>query len=633
VISTRRLASAVATAAVLLLVGRPAFAQPHNQKIDRSLRSSLASGAATQKVIVTVDDPALRAQIRKALVNHGDLVTADHPLVHAFAAEVHSEDVEVLAAHRGVRAISADAAVSARDLSSTILNSLKTPPPGGVRAILGLPSLWSPSAPTGQGVGIALIDSGISPSYDIRVSAFYDFTRGGIPSKPYDDYGHGTFIAGLIASSGVLSGGQYPGIAPAVRLVGLKVLDGTGQGTTSDVIKAIEYVTANHDRLQVQIVNLSLGHPIFARAKDDPLVQAVEQASRAGLIVVVAAGNNGRNATTGLVGYAGINSPANAPSAISVGSVTTHDTLTFDDDRVADYSSRGPTWYDGYAKPDVVAPGTMLVSDANVSSFLYQRLVGNRVTAKNGAQMLQLSGTSMAAGVASGVAALVIESNQQAGYRSSVMTPNLVKAILQYSAIPLHDANGVAYDVLTQGAGAVNALGAIALSNAIDTSARAGSLWLRNSVPTATLLGGQMFTWSQNIVWGDNVVWGDLLYRSLSTWSLNVVWGDNIVWADNVAWGSNIVWSDVAHVSASNIVWGNNVVWGSNIVWGDLLVGLSDGDNVVWGSSSDGDNIVWGSVTRDNVVWGSLNDDNIVWGSTDNIVWSSAVGGSEEGAL
>ena len=157
---------------------------------------------------------------------------------------------------------------------------------------------------------------------------------------------------------------QYQGVAPGVRLVVFKVLDGTGQGRTSDVVRAIEFIAANRRLLGVDVINLSLGHPIFEPAATDPLVQAIEKASRAGLVVVAAAGNFGLNPTTGQPGYAGITSPGNAPSAITVGALQTQGTVTRSDDRVAPFSSRGPTWYDAYAKPDVVAPGDRLVSDA-----------------------------------------------------------------------------------------------------------------------------------------------------------------------------------------------------------------------------------------------------------------------------
>ena len=136
------------------------------------------------------------------------------------------------------------------------------------------------------------------------------------------------------------------------------------------MIRAIEFAIANKNVLKIHVINLSLGHPIFEAAATDPLVQAVEHASRAGIVVVVSAGNFGRNRTTGQIGYAGIASPGNAPSGISVGSVQTFDTVGRGDDRIAPYSSRGPSWYDGFAKPDISAPGDDLLSVASVGSTL-----------------------------------------------------------------------------------------------------------------------------------------------------------------------------------------------------------------------------------------------------------------------
>ena len=176
----------------------------------------------------------------------------------------------------------------------------------------------------------------------------------------------------------------------------------------------------------------------------------MQAASQAGLVVVVSAGNYGTNTTTGLVGYAGITSPGNAPSALTVGAASAQDTIARGDDRIASYSSRGPTWYDGLAKPDVVATGTQLVSNAAKSGTLYASYPALIV----GADYIKLSGTSMAAGVTSGVVALMIEANRSQmgpGY----LTPNAVKAALQFSAVPVHDDAGTSYDNLTQGAGEV----------------------------------------------------------------------------------------------------------------------------------------------------------------------------------
>ena len=288
--------------------------------------------------------------------------------------------------HPWVQSVSADAPVAAFR-SNRFYNRFRIPASqretGAVhrhgastnvlRQTLGLSNVAAPGSVNGDGVVVALIDSGISPNADVplsRIAGFYDFTRlaNGQPTQPapYDDFGHGTHVAGLLGSSGVLSNYQYQGVAPAVKFVALKVLDGQGQGSTSTVIKAIEFVIAHNDTLRVKVINLSLGHPIYAPAKYDPLVQAVERASAAGIVVVVAAGNNGLDQNgDGESGYTGINSPANAPSCIAVGAVDTKNSVTRSGDVVAAFSSRGPTWFDGLAKPDVVAPGVHLISNTD----------------------------------------------------------------------------------------------------------------------------------------------------------------------------------------------------------------------------------------------------------------------------
>src|SRR6185295_4796538 len=128
-------------------------------------------------------------------------------------------------------------------------------------------------------------------------------------TKPTDPYGHGTHIAATIASTGQENGLLFRGVASGAKLIGLRVLDGSGNGQTSEVINALAFATANKAALGIDIINLSLGHPIYESAATDPLVQAVEQATRAGIIVVTAAGNSGANLQTGRSGYAGVTSP------------------------------------------------------------------------------------------------------------------------------------------------------------------------------------------------------------------------------------------------------------------------------------------------------------------------------------
>ena len=321
--------------------------------------------------------------------------------------------------------------------------------PSFLRATLGLTA----TAGRDLGVGVAIVDSGIEPSIDLagRIVDFYDFTGGSVRRvAPFDDYGHGTHVAGLIAGTGMLSGFQYQGVAPGARLVGIKVLDRTGVGFTSDVVRALEFVTAFREQLGIQVVNLSLGHPVFESAVTDPLVEAVEHAVGQGLIVVVSAGNFGKNPATGETGYAGITSPGNAPSAITVGTAVTFGTVVRSDDRMATYSSRGPSWFDAIAKPDVVAPGDGLVSLAALDGSLYTENPSLHV----GARYMKLSGTSMSTAVVTGVVALVLDANRAAGkgpntpyfaassHKRPMLTPNAIKAILQYTAIRVSDDAG-----------------------------------------------------------------------------------------------------------------------------------------------------------------------------------------------
>ncbi len=150
----------------------------------------------------------------------------------------------------------------------------------------------------------------------------------------------------------------------------------TAPGYTSSVLRALEFAIENKDKLNIDIINLSLGHPVYESPSTDPLVRAVEDAVRAGIVVVTSAGNYGLNQETGEAGYAGITSPGNAPSAITVGALDTHETVDRSDDTVAPYSSRGPAWYSGLAKPDLVAPGHRLVAVGAYSGSLVRAIRG-----------------------------------------------------------------------------------------------------------------------------------------------------------------------------------------------------------------------------------------------------------------
>ena len=174
-------------------------------------------------------------------------------------------------------------------------------------------------------------------------------------------------MAGLIAGNGSQSTGShyfrtFEGSAPNVNLINLRVLDENGAGTDSAVIAAIGEAIKLKNTYNIRVINLSLGRPIYESYKLDPICQAVEQAWKAGIVVVVAAGNDGRDLALNPEGYGTIEAPGNDPYVITVGAMRTMETATIADDLIASYSSKGPSFIDHTVKPDIVAPGNLVTS-------------------------------------------------------------------------------------------------------------------------------------------------------------------------------------------------------------------------------------------------------------------------------
>ncbi len=237
---------------------------------------------------------------------------------------------------------------------------------------------------TGAGVGVAVVDSGFTNWHDDltyggsnskvrvvgnqRVAKFVDFVNGA--TQPYDDNGHGTHVTGIISGNGYDSRGTKSGIAPSAHIVSLKVLDAQGRGVISDVIAALEYAIVNRAAYNIRVINLSVGASVTTSYNNDPLTLAAKRAVDAGIVVVTASGNLGRS-STGKAQYGAVTAPGNAPWVLTVGASDHKGTLNRRDDVVAPYSSRGPTAIDHAAKPDLVAPGTGIISLSAPNSTLY----------------------------------------------------------------------------------------------------------------------------------------------------------------------------------------------------------------------------------------------------------------------
>ena len=187
----------------------------------------------------------------------------------------------------------------------------------------------------------------------------------------------------------------FKGVAPNANIVNLRVLDANGNGQESDVIAAIDEAIALKDKYNIRVINLSLGHPVYESFKLDPLCQAVEAAWKAGITVVVAAGNMGRDNSLGTLGYATINSPGNDPYVITVGAMNAKNTPWRSDDKIASYSSKGPTLLDHVVKPDLVAPGNNVVSllaspDCTIATEHPETLISASTYEKSGQGVVQL---------------------------------------------------------------------------------------------------------------------------------------------------------------------------------------------------------------------------------------------------
>ena len=626
------------TAALVVGAGTPALAskgKDDQQKIDREL-TRRAGKSGTSRVIVTLRAGQDASGDIKKL---GGKLGRKLGLINGQVVELPNAVIRKLAESSAVAGLHYDR------------------PTGGemnrVAVAVGARAAQVEFGSTGAGVGVAVIDSGITNWHDDltylgsssavrvkngqRVAASVDFVNGRLGT--YDDNGHGTHVAGIIAGNGRDSLGARAGIAPSAHLVSLKVLDASGRGVISNVIAALDWVVANKAAYNVRVVNLSVGAAVTESYNTDPLTLAAKRVVDSGVVVVTAAGNLGKNAQ-GKIQYGGITAPGNAPWVLTVGAYSHEGTVVRSDDVMAGYSSRGPSAIDFEAKPDLVAPGTGIVSLSDPLSTLFVSKAAYLLTGTllgSARPYLSLTGTSMAAPVVTGTVALMMQANPS-------LTPNMVKAILQYTAQVYPS-----YNALTQGAGFLNTRGAVQLAKFYKT-AQAGA---RLPMPRV---------WSKQVLWGNHRVTGGTIRPNANAFQLGTTWGsafdrdgDNIVWgtlfrggdSDNIVWGTadllsadNLVWGTVVDSNGDNLVWGtmrdgDNLVWGTlsggdNIVWGTDCGG-ADCENIVWGTSIPGldDNIVWGTAEfAENIVWGTSGDvDNLVWGTSsedDNLTWGNS---------
>jgi len=287
----------------------------------------------------------------------------------------------------------------------------------------GAPSAWAGRAgpaDTGARVTVAVLDSGVDLAHPDLKGHVIGVNVNKAASGPTDGYGHGTHVAGIIA--GQDSAGQYVGLAPGANVVGVKLSDDTGATYESDVLRGLQWVSQNRAAYNIRAINLSLSASVPQSYATSPIDAAVENLWHQGVTVVASAGNLG--AGEDAMWYA----PGNDPLAITVGCLDDNQTVAPSDDSLCLISSRGVT-EDGFAKPDLIAPGRKIVSSlasgVNGHPAVLATTFPDRITADG--RHIRLSGTSMSAPMVTGAVALLLQ-------RYPGLTPDQVKQMLVSTA-------------------------------------------------------------------------------------------------------------------------------------------------------------------------------------------------------
>ena len=397
--------------------------EPQAVRMSDSVAQLIAEDPGAKiRVIVQVTTGASLAE--QYVEQMGGSVLKTLPLINAFVAEISAQFLPRLAALSSVSWISPDARIV-----STV-KPVKDPlsldemlPEHNFLDTLGVREVWDMGY-LGEGIGVAVIDSGIFMDRDfsiipnkphIRIKMSQSFNS----ESPSDDFGHGTHVAGIIGGNGSASGGHYSGLAPRVDLINLKISDDQGFAYESDTVEAMQWVFDNKDLYNIRVVNLSIQSTIPLSYHESPLDAAAEILWFNGVVVVAAAGNRNDGEDFNPIQAA----PGNDPFIITVGAVDENGTSKRDDDTVTSFTPTGMT-IDGFNKPDIYAPGVDIISVlSNGSDWFFDH--PERVVMDG--EYFRLSGTSMAAPMVAGAAALLLQAEPD-------LTPDQVKYRLINSA-------------------------------------------------------------------------------------------------------------------------------------------------------------------------------------------------------
>lgn len=519
-----------------LAVALPAAADPLSPGARAAARKA---GNGLVEVIIRYDRTPSVAEERRLKADGGRMRRAyRHLPMRVMRVPAHA--LERIAKGRHVRSVTTNSVVRGQSIAARQTANL--PVHGGYYE---LPAVSSD-------VGIAVLDSGLKRHWDLneqraldcRAAALWSSSQLCVDADYRDPFGHGTHVAGVAAGNGAISDGLYAGVAPSAPIYSLRVLDDEGAGVVSDVIGALDWVLEHGQMAGIRVVNLSLGKGIEESAEADPLVAAVERVWDAGFVVVVSAGNYGEH------GNFTITSPGNSRKVITVGSITDAGTGDdFGDDYVSSYSSRGPSLVDHVLKPDLLAPGNRFVAPNHKKSYL-KELLGEQsgITCDDDCEedYLELSGTSMAAAMVSGAAALMLA-------QDPALTPATIKARLMRSA------RKVPGDTLDTGAGVLDVPAALADAGVVAGEALSPLL-------ARSALGNVIMVEDTAALWGDDEWSAGYLWAKGYLWANSYSLFDGYLWADAYLWANGYLWAK-SEIWADGYLWANGYLWAQGYLW------------------------------------------------------------------
>ncbi len=544
-----------------------------------------AAGERTSYIVQGASLPAVKALVRA----RGGEITHELGVINAVAAELTVDQAAALRGHDAIRTVYGNGSIevagkppkagggkdgSSEDSDGGVAGSSYSEFPGLVDA-----DLLHDRGIDGSNITVAVMDTGIygGPGITLdrygakRIRAAYDATadqqynssgRGKTDFDKFDndDSGHGSHVTGAGFSSKLSDAGKFNGIAPAADLISVKVFGADGRGTYADVIRGVDWVVANRGSLGIRVLNMSLSAQPQSHYWDDPLNQAVMAAWNAGIVVVASAGNSGPDAQS-------IGVPGNVPYVITVGAMTDSDTpADGNDDRLATFSATGPT-YEGFIKPEVVAPGGHIMASMQDDS----QIALDHPEFYLGANFFTMSGTSQATAVVSGIAALILQ--MEPG-----LDPDAVKCKIMRGARPAVKADGsLAYSIFQQGAGLVNANDAVfdwthdCANRGLDIEAdlagtqHFGGRANQNPDGSYYLMGMDGYIWTDGGVGTGGYIWTDGY-----VWTDGYIWTDAYLWTDGTLGANGYIWTD-GYVWTDGYIWTDGYVWTDGYLWTDSL--------------------------------------------------------------